>query len=449
MLEQHLAYNPRDEAVDTVELLPQLASKHTGIIHSLRELVCNVDEPELFHYEARVCEPRRWMINKKKYQGMWSSLPPTVAFGSSTSQIRAKAKAVGEAVERFCLYYYDTNELVNGSYEHFSDHAIDVYKCALPLEEEIKKNENKPISLNLFSPEKPIDWVKGLSLNSNTEYLIPACFVYVSYASTCPNELFFLPISTGAACARSPEKAVFKGILEVIERDAFMIMWLNRIEPQEVTDLNSSKYREVRDCSHKFKRDDSELRVFLLPTDLNTYVALAVSTNTTGQRHALCSGLSASLDPGDAVIKAMEECAFVIQRIGEKSRYVSKEAIQKLSGALYSTPSTLDKIDFLLKSKNKVELGSLPSYSQSTDQANMEFLLKNLASRNLESFVVNIGWPELENLGLYVYKSIVPGMQPLSKLGYWYLSGKRIYDLPAFLGHKHSTELYLEPHIWA
>ena len=38
-------------------------------------------------------------------------------------------------------------------------------------------------------------------------------------------------VTTGLATGQSLEEAIAKGILEVVERDAFMISYLNRLSP--------------------------------------------------------------------------------------------------------------------------------------------------------------------------------------------------------------------------
>jgi ribosomal protein S12 methylthiotransferase accessory factor len=56
-----------------------------------------------------------------------------------------------------------------------------------------------------------------------------------------PSEMFYYPISTGCASHVSLERALLGAILEVVERDAISIIWLQKLVlPRiEVDDLPS------------------------------------------------------------------------------------------------------------------------------------------------------------------------------------------------------------------
>ncbi|MEA5503551.1 YcaO-like family protein [Halotia wernerae UHCC 0503] len=453
VLEQNL--NPDSEseaAIKTTDILPWFVSEKTGIIKKLSQLVCTSDEPEFFHFQAELCDPRRWLYSDADNLGVWDSILTSAAYGSSTKKTEAIAKTIGESIERFCLYAFDRRYFLNDSYGNLLESAVDVVdldKFASPSEEEMSNNPGGYIPLTTLSPDQPIDWVKGLSLQTRKEKLIPACFVYVSYRFNTPGELINYPISTGTACSRSPEKAAVKGILEVIERDAFMLTWLNYMEAPRIVGLEDGKDSELQASLKRFEKYSGDLQVYLLPTDLDAYVALALVIYANGDDHALTAGISASLNPEEAVTKAIQECAFVRQRLNEYSRTMSEEELKNLSGVHYATPESLEKVKFLLETKNSVSLASLPNLDTSSDSKNLQNLLSSLESRGLEAITLNIGLEAFEKLGFWVYKTIIPGMQPLSQNGYWFLGGQRIYTLPITLGYKVPKQLNLEPHLWA
>ena len=76
----------------------------------------------------------------------------------------------------------------------------------------------------------PLHWTTAYSITQDQPVLVPASFVYLPYyfesASESPSHN---PISTGLACGSNLAPAIYKAILEVIERDAFMIMWQNQL----------------------------------------------------------------------------------------------------------------------------------------------------------------------------------------------------------------------------
>ena len=452
-----LVHSSHDEAEQTIACLSQLVSSKSGIVHRLNKSVSAPDLPRYFHFEATMADPRRWIPNYRGKTDSWDALNRTRSFGSAICEHLALAKVTGESIERFCLYFYTDDDVQYGSYDELSAYAIDPRRFALPSSQELPLPQaagNSQMLLSPFSPSVQTGWVKALSLKTCQQRLVPACFAFVSYQFNSPAEAITYPISTGAACARSPKRAIIRGILEVIERDAFMITWMNRISAPQVISMEDARYPELTESLKRFGKANADLRVYLLPTDVDAYVALAVSVHKEGKRPALSTGLSASLDPGHAITKAIEECAFVMHYATRLRRFLSPEEVQALPGGSYYTLDSLKRADFLLESDNVVSLPSLPSYSADTEDLELQHCLSSLESKSLETLVVDLGFPALEELGFYVYKTIIPGMQPLGLAHFWFLTGNRIYSVPQALGYTESLSvqgmpLNLEPHPWA
>ena len=74
-----------------------------------------------------------------------------------------------------------------------------------------------------FTPERPIPWVWGYSLRDRRPVLVPEVLTY--YHSTEPSQRFVQECSNGCASGSSLTEAVYYGLLELIERDAFLLSW--------------------------------------------------------------------------------------------------------------------------------------------------------------------------------------------------------------------------------
>ncbi len=97
---------------------------------------------------------------------------------------------------------------------------------------------------------------------------------------------------------------------------------------------------------------------------------------------------------------------------------------------LYANPSTAGAFDFLFD--EKAEWRASKSWSSA---AALQHLLNHFESKGQEALYVNLTPPDLESLGLFTARAILPGFQPI-----WFgrqerrLGGRRLYELPRALG---------------
>jgi ribosomal protein S12 methylthiotransferase accessory factor len=438
------AHRSHDHALETIRHIREIESSHTGIINHLTKCVTQPDEPPLCHYEARLCDPTRWYGQQQEIT--------KIALGTSACDVVALAKVIGESIERFCLYFCRPELVVYSRYNEIKDQALDPRTCALPSNEELLSNRRATLPLWPFSEKRKIGWVKGIELLTNKEILLPASFVYIGYQFNDEKERIIYPESTGAACGRSVEEALVKGILEVIERDSFMITWLNRIVPAEVVGLEKTNNQTLREYIRMLAHYPATTRIYLLPSDLEVYSVLVTMLHGDDRLPTLCSGMCASLDPASAITKAIEEAIMVSNRMRVLSRRLKIHQLRRVSGAWYSTKDSLKKAVFLLNNEKTIDLDELPAYGQDTYPGSLKHLLHTLKSKELSPICVDIGFQAIERLGFKIRKVIIPGMQPLSRGGvgglYWFLTGRRISEVPAALGLKALKKPYTAPTLW-
>lgn len=149
---------------------------------------------------------------------------------------------------------------------------------------------------------------------------MPAQLVYVPYSYQHDEPLLRFPISTGAATGVSLDDALYRGICEVVERDAFMITYLNKIVSPQVN-LFSIKDKTIYDIANIFKRYKLELVILNLTTDLQIPVFAAVTLDRTGLGPAVSVGLKAGFNIKETIIGAIEESLMVRTWIRDKFIY--------------------------------------------------------------------------------------------------------------------------------
>jgi ribosomal protein S12 methylthiotransferase accessory factor len=188
-----------------------------------------------------------------------------------------------------------------------------------------------------------------------------------------------------------------------------------------------------------------ELRLNNLTTDIGIPVVFCTCLNRGQRTPGLVVGASANLDPEKAVRKALME--------GIHCRVFFGEEFQRKGGGeltpeqvtnrdqhvlLYTQPEMVPALDFLTKAPGEQSLTDLPNhYHPGPGQvvANLETCVQKLAACGMEAIVIDITTEDLRELGFYAVKTLIPEAQPLNFGPARYLSGPRLYQVPARLGY--------------
>ena len=83
------------------DVLPDLVDSRVGVVKELTELPRDAGAPDFFHFYAQACNTVAFTRQVNFY----------AAGGASADRGMAVAKAVGEAVERYCGAIYEVEEL--------------------------------------------------------------------------------------------------------------------------------------------------------------------------------------------------------------------------------------------------------------------------------------------------------------------------------------------------
>jgi ribosomal protein S12 methylthiotransferase accessory factor len=222
-----------------------------------------------------------------------------VVGGSSLNKERALGKVAGEAAERFCLLpgdvatkYVAFNSLSRGL-------AVDPNSISA--------------GMGRSTPDRrsfEIEWVSGFGLKPSRFSWIPSQLVFVPHSFSDDEVIIRPPITTGAAAGMTIEDALYRGLCEVVERDAFMISWLRqlrltRLRPTRgLTGNESSILQNTLEASLRYKLMP---QFFLLPTGVPLFTVLCVLWDFTGIGPAVTVGAKASWNVISATLGSLEE----------------------------------------------------------------------------------------------------------------------------------------------
>ncbi len=402
--------------------------KNKGILGDFAPRLNFSDEPQFYQY---MCERSPHSIKVKKGFG----------YGCSDKESEAFTSAVAEAIEHYCILFERDELFIKDSYRNLKDVAINPFRFVPFSEDQLRKKSYKKFGI---SEETKLNWLEGHSLTNKKRVLVPASLVYANYNAISRKEpIIQFGISTGAACGSSLEFSQYRGICEIIERDAYMISFLNKL-PKKVVDLSDNEYLS------RFKRriERYELEVYVLNTqlDLSVVTTTCIILDRTGSGSAVCAGLGGSLDPKKAIQASILEA--VRRHISARDRFFRNKQLsmpRKNSFDWFSLQKQLlwSAPHMIKKAETFISDAKLPYDKLENEKNNISFndkvtyLVDELKSRNCEVICVDVTIPEVEEQGLKVVKILIPEMVPLWKdERYPYLGIDRLNDVPQKLGYK-------------
>ncbi len=375
---------------------------------------------------------------------------------------RAAMKALGETLERYSAAFYDPDELVSGPSDALSGNAVDVRKFALfdtaqyatslpPINspDVARINESTSSKRFHFSPvdhDVSLRWTRARSLVTGDVVFVPAAFVYIPYIYDYPSEPIIADlVSTGLACGSTLAEACYKGLMEVIERDAFMLTWHRRLFAHMIR-LEAIDDLTISDLLVRFNRLPIGVEAFLISVDVEIPVVLVVITGDQRPFHVV--GAAADLSAHRALQLALEEAALGFCGL----RRLCRQHSAWPSDAGFSDVDDLNKhavvhamseelrgsLNFLRGGK-KIDLKGQASLRPSWRE-DLRTSVGIVAKAGYDALAVDLTTVDVDDLGFKVVRAVIPGFQPLDiNHNHRHLGGHRLQLIADRLGRTGSS----------
>lgn len=366
--------------------------------------------------------------------------------GRTHSYEISELTAILEGLERYCgMTPRGKRTVVRGSFRQLEGQALDPVKVGLYSEEQYKR---PGFPMRPFDPDQPLDWVWGYSFMQERPLLVPESLAY--YSSGC-GERFVHETSNGCALGGSLEEAVLYGLLEVVERDSFLMTWYARL-PLPRLDPYSAGDPELSLMIDRLQAvTDYDVYLYNSTMEHGIPSVWAIAKNRTGKGGNLVCAAGAHPDPVRAMKGSIHELAGMLLTLGDKFEENRERYIPMLQdpflvrdmedhSMLYSLPEAEPRLHFLLDNREtprtvKEEFKPVPRHADLTQD--LREILDNFRRLKLEVIVVDQTAPELARNGLSCVKVLVPGMLPMT-FGHSLarLTGlDRLWRVPVQLGH--------------
>ena len=162
-----------------------------------------------------------------------------------------------------------------------------------------------------YDPEERHEWVAGSSLASGERVWIPREFVY--YGQQMAHRRWALSTSSGCATGSSLDEAALFGLLELIERDAFVASWYGRIAPFRI---DPATVPGLATIMMRAELLGYEVECGLIPSDMGIPVAVASVAGASEVGRAAALGASCHPSARRAIEGALNEAwTYISERI--------------------------------------------------------------------------------------------------------------------------------------
>ncbi len=431
---------------DYIKALDSSLEKAAKFVDNNKNFIINISKSPLYNDEPKIFA----------YTGTYKSRykkSTDIACGFSFNKKVALMRVLGEGIERYCLEHYKPKISFIGSLQDNNKDYLDPYSICAFSKKQLAEGNFKKFRIHnkaLFR------WTKGFSLKRKKNLLVPAQLVSFNYAPIKNEPTILPPISTGTATGLSLDDAVYRGICEIVERDSFIISYLNKL-PSPHVNLNSIKDIRIQRILNKLRRYKLEIIVLDITTDLKIPAFVALTLDRTGLGPAVSVGLKAGFDIKESIIGAIEESLMTRSWMRDKFIYLNPDykpdkTIQRLEDRAYFwfPVDMIKELDFWLENKNiKRFTDDELNFAKNKNKLNRAITL--IEKNNMEIIYVDITHKAIKKNGFWVIRTIISQLHPLYlDEQYPYFGGRRLYEVPVkmkfFKRFKSESQLNKIPH---
>ena len=400
------------------ELLPpalrRAVSPYTGIVRTLEECLSAAADPPVH----RVAVAAGRGLAQLAGSG-----------GAGMTRAEAAAAAVGEAIERYALSTVPLERIFVASASELGDEAVTPERFALFSE---RQHAQPGFPFAAFTRTARVPWVDGLVLPHGEHVWVPAELVFLSDLAV-DGERIGYATSSGAACAATRDEALERGLCELLERDAFMITWANRLElplldwrgDEKVDELDRALFAPTG-----LRYSAVDLSVFhRLPS------VLGVVRAPDGYAGALGVGAGTAVSSVRAWWKALVE-AFAARSAGAKlALRGGGDVVGTFEDHIRRYAEPRPESMFLDASVRRSRIADVPRLPGAAPADRVTELCERVEAAGSNAYAVDVTSTDIRALGLVVMKVVAPELCALDVVhGARFLGGRRLYEAAWRLG---------------
>lgn len=375
------------------------------------------------------------------------------------------ARCIGEFLERFPLMVYKEKDFLRA--------------CVGELEK-AKKDFLNVKDLNGFSNEQKLAnigfqfdersdflWAQGRSFLRREPVLIPAQLIFWNYNfnhQSWSEAQLAESNTSGAGGHYTLTQAILAGAYELIQRDGFLIYWLNRQPPPKIF-IQNTNYAPLSGLLKDCRRMGFEVEFYNTTTDVSIPSCLCGLIDHSGVGPKITVGGGCGLNWDEILFGSLIEAVCVNKWTRDRHDYSKKKslcltddykpffntAVDQIGRVdIWADEKMVKNFDFFRQGK-KVLLAELKknttSFSASEEELNNLINIFKSLGPAYEIFYYQAKHKILNDLGYCSVKVIIPPLVPLYLREIFApLGAKRLKEVPEKLGFEAAREWNSWPH---
>lgn len=349
--------------------------------------------------------------------------------GKGTTDVQARASALGEALERASAVFQGDEPRIRASYDELGELAVHPNSVQLFSDRQLAQRSEDvatPAYRHAARPldqREPLDWTPVWSLTHERRRYLPTSLLFYGHRDAGAPQLS--ADSNGNAAGTSVEDALLQACYELVERDAVGIWWYNRLRCPAV-DLDHDADPWIRRMQSGHASLDRELWALDVTSDIGIPTVVALSRRTGTDAEDIVFGFGAHPDGRVAVRRALSELNQLLPAVAnvrpDGTGYAFGNADQLgwwRTAGVANQPYLLP--DPLRPATRFPAVEDDPVGDLGQEWARAQSLLEQ---RGLEVLAIDMTRPDI---GLTVVKVVVPGLRH-----FWpRFAPGRLFDVPA------------------
>jgi ribosomal protein S12 methylthiotransferase accessory factor len=401
--------------------LRRAVSPYTGIVRRVDECLHATSDPPIFRVTCEVGRDERILgVPLDHLAGIG---------GAGATRAEAAASAVGEALERYSASFVPEDALVVAPVSELGTAAVDPARFALFSD---RQHADAGFPFRRFTRDTRVAWVTGRSLPHGESAWLPAELVFLADAALEGERPIGYATSSGMACAETREATLVRGLCELLERDAFMIVWSNRLS---LPLLDWSVDSRIGELDRRFFAGTG---LTYAAVDLSCFHHVPSVLGVVRARGRCAGALGVGAGTGPTIERAWWKAlaeAFAARAAGAKLALLESAGEQLVSFEdhirFYADDERAHAADFLDASPERVRSGSVAPLGGEQVQE----LCERVAAAGSSAYAVDVTSPDVAELGLTVTKVVAPELCALDVAhAARFLGGRRLYEAAAALG---------------
>lgn len=320
--------------------------------------------------------------------------------GTGSTLDQALTVALAETLERISITEYDPAELLPYTVSDLKKNNVRHF---------IKSYVHQGLDETML-----LNWVRGKNLVDGRSILLPASMVYLNYSSLNPWEPFLIPCtSNGCAAHTDKSTAILKALYENLERDGFLMYWLNRFPPRRII-IDDQIDDEVHRIMADLRSADIDLHFLDCRTEYNVPIIVGVLVDK--RTGGVDVGSAAGFDLTEVIKKVATDAlrwgVGYTQPMADDAEGKNIYTMEQ-RGRLWRSGVMKGVIDFFLQGQ-EISYNEYRTQFRTVSSAQaLPEILSLFKARNEDIFVIDLTNELAKTSGLHVVRVVAPSLMPV------------------------------------